>query len=236
MFAHHVCAQRMDLFENPTEVLSMATVMLVLLLNTHRALSMITSDCSDDETSPDRDMTLINMETGSSAVDAMTRATLMHYRLWNTIPFFDEDLGFWVKPRSTTWFSRFLLHEYDDSRWVQLFRMTKRLVFSLAMLLSPTIKKRDTKYRLAIPVPVRLACTLFKLSHGASLLICSEMFAVGRSTVSIMLREVVHAINVTLRSEISWPTSEQAFAIASDFNSSVDYLASWELLMVRTLP
>ena len=79
------------------------------------------------------------------------------------------------------------------------------------------MKKKDTKYRLAIPVVVCVACTLFKLTHAANLLICIELFAVGRSTVSLMLRELVQAINVALRSEISWPIGNQITEIEADF-------------------
>jgi hypothetical protein len=76
--------------------------------------------------------------------------------------------------------------------------MNKPAMFALADLLKLHVQKQDTKYRLVVPVLIRIACTLFKLSHGASLFICSEMFAVGKSTVSMMLREVVHAINEVL--------------------------------------
>jgi hypothetical protein len=86
------------------------------------------------------------------------------------------------------------------------FRMTKRAVFTLAEILKPHVQKHDTRYRLAIPVIIRVACTLFKLAQGASLLICLEMFVVGTNTVSKMLRETVHAINDVLRHEIVWPT------------------------------
>ena len=109
---------------------------------------------------------------------AEMRAALQNFRLCTSLNVFDDDLGFWVKLRSTTWFSRFLLSEYDDSRWVQMFRFTKPAVFALADLLRPTIQKKDTKYKLAIPVVIRVACCLFKLTHGASLFICSEMFAI----------------------------------------------------------
>lgn len=109
------------------------------------------------------------------------------------------------------------MHKYDDARWVQMFRFTKRSMFSLAQLLSPSIQKQNTKYCMAVPVIVRLACTLFKLSHGATLLICSELFAVGRSTVSIMLHDVVHAINDLLRAEMKWPSFEQVPSISRDF-------------------
>jgi hypothetical protein len=58
---------------------------------------------------------------------------------------------------------------------------------------------------MVVHVFVRVACTLFKLTHGTSLFIRSEMFAVGRSTMSLILREVVRAINDTLRHELMWP-------------------------------
>jgi hypothetical protein len=128
-----------------------------------------------------------------------------------------EDLGFWVKPRSTTWFSRFLLGQYREERWIQMFRMTKPAVFALSDLLKPHVQKQDTRYRLAIPVLVRVAVTLFKLTHGASLFVYSEMFVVGKSTCSIILRETVRAINDCLRHEIQWPSGERLQQTQRDF-------------------
>ena len=99
-----------------------------------------------------------------------------------------------------------------------MFRMTKPVVHTLSELLKPSMYKKDTKYRLAIPMLVRVACTLFKLTHGASLFICSEMFAIGRSTVSLVLRDVVQAINITLRSEIAWLTGEKMVETEAAFH------------------
>lgn len=87
--------------------------------------------------------------------------------------------------------------------------MTKLAVMSLAELLKARVSRKDTKYRLAILVLVWVACTLFKLTHRATLRICSEMFTIGRSTISLVLREVVQAINIILRSEILWPSREK---------------------------
>ena len=117
------------------------------------------------------------------------------------------------------WFTKFLLEEYDDDRWINLFRMTKRSVFHLANILAPSISKKNTRYRLAVPVLVRVACTLFKLSHGASLLLCSEVFVVGCNTMSMILRDVVWAINVVLRKEISWPRADEVTEVAGDFEN-----------------
>ena len=109
-------------------------------------------------------------------------------------------------PRSTSWFSRFVLQEYDDNKWLENFRLTKAAVFSLKILLQPHIEKQNTHYRLAIPPTVRVACALFKLCQGAGLLLCSELFAIGVSTCSGIIREVVKAVNDELRHEIAWPT------------------------------
>jgi hypothetical protein len=90
-----------------------------------------------------------------------------------------------------------------------MFRMTKLIVSALSDLLKPHIQKQDTKYRLAIPILVRVVVTLFKLTQDASLFVCSEMFVVGKSTCSTILRGTDHAINDCLWHEIKWPTKEK---------------------------
>lgn len=209
----------MDPVDTSVEVLSMASLILLLTLNCHRSLSLaVAPDVAQDDEPED---TLMYDVAGPQAHDyvSVAEAVFNHFRLWSNLSVVDEDLGFWVKPRSTVWFSRFLLEEYDDHRWVQLFRMTKTSIFSLARLLTPHIQRQDTNYRAAVPVIVRLSCVLFKLSQGASLLICSEMFAIGRSTVSIILREVVHGLNVVLKHEMQWPRGERLNSIVGDFHS-----------------
>ena len=100
-----------------------------------------------------------------------------------------------------------------------MFRMSKRSIMALADLLKPHVQRQDTRYQLAIPVLIRVACTLFKLSHGASLLICSKMFAIGKSTVSILLREVVNAINDTMCHELTWPSGNRLRDCQADFQT-----------------
>ena len=64
---------------------------------------------------------------------------------------------------------------------------------------------------------MRLALTLFKLTQDTSLIVCSEMFHVGKSTCSAILRGTVWAINKVLRHEISWPTGEKLQQTQLDF-------------------
>jgi hypothetical protein len=84
-----------------------------------------------------------------------------------------------------------------------MFRMSKPAIFALSNLLKPHMQRQDTKFHLAIPVLVRVAVTLFTLTHGGSLFVCSEMFAVGKSTCSAIMRQTVRAINDCLRHEIA---------------------------------
>lgn len=146
--------------------------------------------------------TLVNMQS-------IVASVLHDFRIAHATTLLDQELGWWVLPRSTSWFSRFVLQEYDDNRWLENFRLSKSAVFSLTNLLCPHIEKANTHYRLAIPPIVRVACTLFKLCQGASLLLCSEFFAIGTSTASGIIRDVVKAINDELRHEISWPTGQR---------------------------
>jgi hypothetical protein len=76
--------------------------------------------------------------------------------------------------------------------------MTKPVVISLVDLLRPHIQTKDTHYRLAIPLVICIACTLFKLTHRACLVICLELFAVDRAIVSSILKDIVHATNDVL--------------------------------------
>jgi hypothetical protein len=145
-------------------------------------------------------------------------ASVLHdFRLAHSRTILDDELGFWVLPRSTAWFSHFLLHEYDDRRWVQNFRFTKDAVFQMSAVLAPLCARKDTKYRRAVPMRVRVACTLYKLAHGASFLQCSESFAIGKSTVSGIVRDIVHAVNIQFRSEIGFPSGNRLQTVMSDF-------------------
>ena len=118
-----------------------------------------------------------------------------------------------MKPRSTTWFSWFVIEEYDDDQWSSLFRMTKASVLELSHQLRPFIQKQNTKYRLAISIVVRVACKLLKLAHAINTRLCSELFAIGMSTMSNVIQNTCRAINIALRHEIAWPTGNHLLQV-----------------------
>lgn len=192
------------------QLVNFTTTFILLVLQAserlHTLQQRMHENCHSDDDMPPID----DIQGSSLDLSILSSIVLHNVRLCSAYLVHNEDIGYWVKPRSTTWFSRFLMEEYTDDRWVQSFRMSKAAVHSLASLLAPNLKKKDTRFRLSIPVIIRVACSLFKLAHGCSLLLCSELFAVGRSTVSEMLKDTVLAINVVLRHEIKWPIGNRS--------------------------
>jgi hypothetical protein len=175
-------------------------VEIALLLSLYVVPLQAITDCQPLFTAEDQ--SLQELITGSlSPLDshdvqlALSTTALHDHRLSCGLICFDDDLRYWVKPRSTTWFSDFMVSLYDDSRWIEQFRMDKASVADLCYRLCPHIQKQDTKYCQVVPVEVRVCCCLYKLAQGASLFKCSESFAIGKSTVGLVLHEVVAAIN-----------------------------------------
>jgi hypothetical protein len=203
---------------DPADVEGFLPVVVVLLKNV--ADSIV--DSTDAVLESEGDASSVNHVTRihESLVNMNTiMASVLHdFRLSHARAVLDNELGFWVLSRSTAWFSQFFLHEYDDRRWIMNFRFTKAAIFQMAALLAPHCGKMDTRYRKAIPICVRIAYAFYKLAHSASLLICSEFFAIGKFTVSGVLRDVVHAVNDQFRSEIAFPRGPCLTTVMNDFH------------------
>lgn len=93
---------------------------------------------------------------------------LHQYKLISTFDLlFEKDLGDWVKARSTTWYSQFLMSQYSDPRWIEHFRVSKEFVFQLTMKLKHFMEKKDMHYRCVVHARIFVTCSLYKLAHGA---------------------------------------------------------------------
>jgi hypothetical protein len=49
------------------------------------------------------------------------------------------------------------------------------------------ISKHDRKYRKVIHVEIKVSCAICKLAHGVNVLICGELFAIGRFIIAFAL-------------------------------------------------
>jgi hypothetical protein len=97
--------------------------------------------------------------------------------------------------------------------------MDKANVAEMCYWLRVPIEKQNTKYPVAVPIEVRVCCCLYKLAHGANFLSCSEKFAIGRSIMSLVIREVVSAINFLFKNVIQWPRGDDMRQTMLEFKS-----------------
>jgi len=62
---------------------------------------------------------------------------------------------------------------------------------------------------------------VYKLAHSAKILVCSELFTIGKSIISFVLHEFVKVVNITLRNFISWPIIAKSNVVMESFNYDV---------------
>lgn len=64
-----------------------------------------------------------------------------------------------------------------------------------------------------------MACALYKKIQGCNLLICNELFVVGRLTISVVLREFIIGINIVFKKVFSWPIGNKMQTIMRGFKN-----------------
>lgn len=62
-----------------------------------------------------------------------------------------------------------------------------------------------------------MVCSIYKLAHGVNFPICSKLLAMGKSTIYLVLHEVVYTINKIFKNLISWPKGDDMQTIMTDF-------------------
>jgi hypothetical protein len=115
------------------------------------------------------------------------------------------ELGSWVKPRSTTWFSKFLLIEFEEDRWLKSFHMNIVMLFSIANHLRHVFQIQNTNNHQSILVKILVCCVIFKFAQFANFITCNELFTVGKLIVFLILHEFVATFISTYNDLIIWP-------------------------------
>ncbi len=64
----------------------------------------------------------------------------------------------------------FFMIQYDNQKWVEHFKVTRKVVVQIIKKLKPSIQRKDTKYRFAIPIGMRVECFFYKFTHGVDYL------------------------------------------------------------------
>jgi hypothetical protein len=79
------------------------------------------------------------------------------------------------------------------------------------------MEKKDTKYMCVIPMSIMVACSLYNTKHASKYLQCSELFAIRKSIVHLVLREFVHVVNDVFKAQFGWLERERLFQILERF-------------------
>ena len=123
----------------------------------------------------------------------------------------------YVKPRSTCWFEEYLFNIYTPDMFYDILRMRRRTFDRLVDDLRPFIQGQQTHWRQPISVEKKVVVTLFKLMHGVPIPLVADKAALGKSTVSDILRQVCGAISVNFGHLVAWPTGRRLVRIVAGF-------------------
>ena len=115
---------------------------------------------------------------------------------------------FWIRPgRTRVWWDNFMDDVVVPEEWKENFRMRKENFLKLCAELWPFIEKQVTNMREPVEVERQVAAMLYYLSDEGRLRKTANAFGLSRSSVSIIIRRVTHAITVHLgpNSLFLWP-------------------------------
>ncbi len=97
------------------------------------------------------------------------------------------------------------------------FCIAKHNLFNIANQLRPLVIKQDKKHRKYIPIEIQVCCAIYKLAHGSNFFTYSELFAIGKSTMSFASCEFVFVVNEAYQDLITWPKGRVKAIIMEEF-------------------
>lgn len=112
------------------------------------------------------------------------------------------------------------LEQYDQDKYFNYLRMTPELFYHLLDIVGPSIQKRTTLMREAVPAKTRLQIFLRYLASGNSMVSLSFEFRVGVSTVCNIIRDTADAIYEILSPQVLLqnPRKEDWERISKEFD------------------
>ena len=100
----------------------------------------------------------------------------------------------WIKERSRYFWEYIVKKTFSEDDWYQNFRVSKQTFYYICRKLEHYVAKRDTQLRLAIPVELRIAVTLWCLATSTDYRTLSHLFGLSKSSICLIIREVCRAI------------------------------------------
>ncbi|KAM9323465.1 uncharacterized protein KZ484_021555 [Pholidichthys leucotaenia] len=123
----------------------------------------------------------------------------------------------WVRKRSDDWWKS-VVPCFNSDQWLQNFRMSRETFQYVCGRLRTAMEKRDTNYRLSVPLEKRVAVALWKLATNAEYSRIAHQFGVGISTAFKCLKEFCSSVEEVLLPEfIQMPSAEKLREMALHF-------------------
>lgn len=83
-----------------------------------------------------------------------------------------------------------------DDPWLYIFYMIKGTCFDIVNKFIPLIQKEIIKYIFFIPIEVHITCAIYKFSQSVNLLLCNELFVIGRYVIFFVVQKVITIVNI----------------------------------------
>jgi hypothetical protein len=100
----------------------------------------------------------------------------------------------WVigwSPKAQFDFSRFLLTQFKKDKSIKKIYMNKDTLFRFVDHLKYVLQKQNTKYCKVVFIEIHVCCVVYIIAQGANFLACNELFAIRKSTISLVLHKFV---------------------------------------------
>jgi hypothetical protein len=111
-----------------------------------------------------------------------------------------EDFGrsCWQYQRYGGFLEHSLMGSYSKREFQKRLRVSPSTFKYLCNLLGPALRKKDTIFRKSITIECRIAITLSQLATGNTLAMIGDLFGIGLSSTSVIVRECCEAIRILL--------------------------------------
>ncbi|XP_061919297.1 uncharacterized protein LOC133660681 [Entelurus aequoreus] len=126
----------------------------------------------------------------------------------------------WAVRRSNEWWDQ-VVPGFTRTDWVHHFRMSEETFLHICAELRPAMQKRDTNFRVCVPVKKRVAIALWKLATNSEFKSISHLFGVSKTTVCRCVREFCSAAcALLLPQQIRFPNADELREMAAGVEQS----------------
>ncbi|XP_077373730.1 uncharacterized protein LOC144016442 [Festucalex cinctus] len=126
----------------------------------------------------------------------------------------------WAVSRSDVWWDQ-IVPGFARADWVRHFRMSEATFLDICAALRPAMEKRDTNFRVCVPLKKRVAIAVWKLATNSEYRSISQLFGVSKTTVCRCLREFCAAACARLLPRhVRFPDLETLAGTAADVEGS----------------